>query len=276
VAKTSGTNLLLGLESFVFFPPSEKAYQQAVATGELQPHRYNSALLIQADGKTGGRYDKIHRVPFGEFIPFRDTLPWMNTFNAYGYDFSIYPGDSCKRLPLGTYRFGVLICYEDTDPALTRQYGVETADGPPIDFLVNISNDGWFDGSSEHDEHLAICRFRAIETRRPVVRSVNMGISAMIDGNGRVLKPDLVSNQDGVSVWEIKDSLNGPGLPLDQWHEFKKVQGILLTTVPLDSRTSFYARWGDWLPGVCWVVAAGALIWTLLRRSRKSQALVTQ
>ena len=84
------------------------------------------------------------------------------------------------------YSFGVAICYEDTDPDRTRPYGGGDG-GPPADFLLNISNDGWFDGTSEHDEHLAICRFRAVECRRSVGRAVNMGISAVIDGNGRVL-----------------------------------------------------------------------------------------
>src|SRR5207302_726194 len=70
-----------------------------------------------------------------------------------------------------------------------RQYGVNHPDGRAVDFLVNISNDGWFDGSCEHEEHLALCRFRAIEARRSVARSVNMGISAIIDSNGRVQKP---------------------------------------------------------------------------------------
>ena len=57
------------------------------------------------------------------------------------------------------------------------------------DFLVNISNDGWFNGSCEHEEHLAICRFRAVECRRSIARAVNMGISTVIDGNGRVRWP---------------------------------------------------------------------------------------
>src|SRR5262249_51049995 len=84
------------------------------------------------------------------------------------------------------YSFGVLICYEDTDPELARPH---VQGRGPADFLLNISNDGWFDGTSEHDEHLAICRFRAVECRRSVARSVNMGISAVIDSNGRVLEP---------------------------------------------------------------------------------------
>src|SRR5262249_19923685 len=192
------TNVLLGLNTHVHLA-NNKTWQ------------YNSGLLIQKNGTIGGRYDKVHLVPFGEFVPFRDTLPFMNAFNAYGYDFSAMPGEKRHRLPLDKYKFGVLICYEDTDPTLSRTYVVDDDEGPPVDFLVNISNDGWFDGTSEHDEHLAICRFRAIESRRPVVRAVNMGISAVIDGNGQVLRPDIVSEHDHVFRWEIKDSLAGEG-----------------------------------------------------------------
>ena len=89
----------------------------------------------------------------------------------------------------------MLICFEDSDPFLARAYGMGTADGPPVDFLVNITNDGWFDTTCEHEEHLALCRFRAIECRRAVARAVNMGISAVIDGNGRVLKPTAQPEQ---------------------------------------------------------------------------------
>src|SRR5262249_17839266 len=121
--------------------------------------RYNSALLIGPGGKKVGRYDKIHRVPFGEFVPLRDVLPFMDRFAPYDYDYSISPGREQTRLPVGAHHFGVLICYEDTDTELARGY---VAPGEQrADFLVNISNDGWFDGTSEHEQHLAICRFRA-------------------------------------------------------------------------------------------------------------------
>ena len=81
----------------------------------------------------------------------------------------------------------MLICYEDTDPYAGPAVHPATGRGPGVDFLVNISNDGWFDGTEEHEQHLAICRFRAVEARRSVVRAVNMGISAVIDPDGRVV-----------------------------------------------------------------------------------------
>jgi apolipoprotein N-acyltransferase len=205
--------------------------------------RYNSALLVDGGTKIVGRYDKIHRVPFGEYVPFRDWFPWMNALAPYDFDYSIRPGAHLTRLPLGDYHFGVIICYEDTDPDLARRYSLPEDGAPAADFLVNISNDGWFNGTSEHEEHLAICRFRAVEARRSVARAVNMGVSAVIDGDGRVV------------------ALSGP-----TWAESKKVSAVLTAAVPIDERASLYARWGDWLPWSCLGVVALGLVVSLWRR----------
>jgi apolipoprotein N-acyltransferase len=238
--KPYATDVLLGVNSEVLLTPERR-------------RRYNSAVLIQRDGRYAGRYDKIHRVPFGEYVPLRDWLPWMQTFAPYDFDYSIAVGQHMTRFPLGPYTFGVVICFEDTDPDLARQYGVAAAGQPAADLLVNISNDGWFDGSSEHEEHLAICRFRAVEARRSVARAVNMGISAVIDGNGRVI-----------------------ALPEPTWKESKKVAAVLTAAVPLDRRTSLYARWGDWLCWSCWGVLSVALLWTSFRRGPRRPAAPVQ
>jgi apolipoprotein N-acyltransferase len=226
------TNLLLGLT--------------AESLGaDLQLRRANSAVLIRADGSCAGRYDKMHCVPFGEYVPFRDRLPWLKKFAPYDWDYSVTPGEAMTRFPLGPYHFGVVICYEDTDPYMARQY-VRPGSEPPVDFLLNISNDGWFDGTSEHDEHLAICRFRAIECRRCVARAVNMGISAVIDGNGRLV-----------------------ALPAKDWAGSKKVEAILTARVPIDRRASVYGQWGDWLPWGCWVLVGVGAVWPGRRPSAR-------
>src|SRR5205823_574759 len=161
----------------------------------------------------------------------------------YDFDYSISPGEDFTHFSLGRYRFGVIICYEDTDPYLARQYVRPQSTQRPVDFLLNISNDGWFDGTSEHEQHLAICRFRAVECRRAVARAVNMGISAVIDGNGRVV-----------------------ALPGPSWSQSKKIAAVLTAVVPLDQRTSLYARWGDWLPWSCWIIIGAAILWSLIWR----------
>lgn len=218
------TSVLFGVNTYIMEPGDRTT-------------RYNSALLLDADGWVRGRYDKIHRVLFGEYIPFEQGLPFLARFAPYDFEYSIQAGERLTRFPLVSRRtgrsftFGTVICYEDSDLWLARQYGRTDLAEPPVDFLVNISNDGWFNGSSEHEEHLAVCRFRAIESRRAVVRAVNMGISAVIDGSGRVVRT-----------------------PRDSWARSKKVADVLIDSVPIDNRTSFYAHWGDWLPWSCWIV----------------------
>lgn len=205
--------------------------------------RYNSALLLTADGRPVGRYDKIHLVPFGEYVPFRETFPWLQSFTPYEGDYSCRPGSRWTRFPVAAadgrrFTFGCLICYEDSDPSLARRYVVPSAAGePPVDFLVNVSNDGWFDGTEEHEQHLAICRFRAVESRRAVVRAVNMGVSAVIDADGRVV-----------------------ALPGPTWAGSKKMEGVMTAVVPIDGRESVYARHGDVFAGACWVLVAVGVV----------------
>ena len=212
--------------------------------GELW--EYNTALLLSATGQEVGRYDKIHLVPFGEYVPFRGTFPWLQSFTPYEGDYSCRPGRNWTRFPVSGadgrhFTFGCLICYEDSDPSLARRY--VAGDQQNVDFLVNLSNDGWFDGTEEHEQHLAICRFRAVECRRSVVRAVNMGISAVIDPDGRVVA----------------------SVP-------KQVEGVVSAAVPIDGRGSLYARLGDWLPGACWVVIVLAGGATFVRRWKPAAA----
>jgi apolipoprotein N-acyltransferase len=204
---------------------------------EEKPWKYNSALLVDATGKPVGRYDKMHLVPFGEYVLFGETLPFMRTLTPYEGDYSCKPGTRWTRFPVTvgerTYHFACLICYEDSDATLARHYVRPGAEG--VDFFVNISNDGWFDGTEEHEQHLAIDRFRAVETRRGIVRAVNMGISAIVDPDGRVR-----------------------ALPGADWASSKKVEGVVRGAVPIDTRETYYARFGDWLPVLCWfLVVAG-------------------
>jgi apolipoprotein N-acyltransferase len=254
MAANRKTNLLLGVNSKILNDKGE-------------PDQFVSALLVTSDGNWEQRYDKIHRVPFGEYIPFKDWLPFMKIFAPYDNDYEIRKGEHLTRLKLGRHHFGVLICFEDTDPFMARQYSRQDADGPPVDFLLNTSNDGWFDGTSEHDEHLAICRFRAIECRRAVARSVNMGISAVIDSNGKVLAPRKFGDAGPLPNWVVVEQDGHiPELPTDRWQDFKKVAGVLTATIPIDSRTSLYSYLGDWLPWLCWVVIGGGIIFSIRRR----------
>ena len=174
--------------------------------------KYNAAILFEPLVRSVQAYNKIHLVPFGEFIPLLDTLPWLTIFTPYrnGYVPSLNFGKDPLILSLGPYRMAIGICFEDTVPHVIRRFFRESESGRQPDMLINLSNDGWFHGSTELDMHLAVSVFRTIEHRVPLARAVNTGISALIDGNG-----------------EIRDTL--PRL----------TESVLSVTVPLDDRTSF-------------------------------------
>jgi apolipoprotein N-acyltransferase len=158
--------------------------------------------------------------------------------------------------------FGVNICFESLFPDLVRGFVERGAQ-----LTVNISNDGWFKGTAEHEQHLALARFRAIECRRSVIRSVNMGISAVIDSNGRVLAPRAVGGDDECALWECS-AQDRAELPVSRWSEFKSVAGVLTVAVPIDDRGSLYARWGDWFAWSCAAVAAVTFVLALRRQRR--------
>jgi apolipoprotein N-acyltransferase len=234
-----GTHVLFGLNGLEWDGTRAWKYNSAFLVKPLpKPEGWVPGDPIIHQSAAAGRYDKMHLVPFGEYVPLGEQLPFMKWFTPYKHDYSCRPGEKWTRFQLKTkdsrpFTFGCLICYEDSDTYLARQYVASE----PVNFLVNISNDGWFDGTEEHEQHLAICRFRAIEARRSVVRSVNMGISAVIDPDGRVV-----------------------ALPNPDWGKSKKVEAVVTAAVPIDSRESLYATLGDWVPAVCWLAALVAVV----------------
>ena len=192
--------------------------------------KYNSAILFEPGRPEIQRYDKLHLVPFGEYVPLIDYLPWLTALTPYHgtQTPSLSFGKEPRWIELGPYRFATAICFEDTVPHVVRRFFDEAPGGRQPDAILNISNDGWFHGSSEHDMHLAVSIFRAVENRVPLARAVNTGVSALVDGNGRVLK----------------------SLP-------KLSEGVLSGVVPLDDRVSLYSAWGDWLGLTCLAVTIG-------------------
>jgi apolipoprotein N-acyltransferase len=185
---------------------------------------YNSAFLLGPDATVLGRYDKVHLVPFGEYIPLRRLLFFLDKLVAGIGDFRSGETYTVMAIPQG--RFAVLICFEIIFPDLVRHFVYHGAQ-----FLVNMTNDAWFGHSPASYQHLSMVVFRAVENRLPIVRAANTGISAVIDPTGRLSQQtDLF-----VRTW-IKTRITPAGVA-----------------------TTFYTRWGDLFAYGCMLVTAGSL-----------------
>jgi apolipoprotein N-acyltransferase len=211
-------------------------------TYEFRPSgvsRFNSAILFEPGGKTETSYHKLHLVPFGEYVPLIGTFPWLTRLTPYHGEYvpSLAFGPRPAWFGLKGLRFATAICFEDTVPQVVRRFFTEADNGRRPDFLVNVSNDGWFHGSSELDMHLAISVFRAVEHRVPLARAVNTGGTAIIDGNGSVLR----------SLPKLKED-------------------VLTGELPLDGRISLYTLWGDWLPLTCLAITIGIVPLVAVRK----------
>jgi len=210
--------------------------------------QYNSAFLYNPDGlQSSCRYDKIHLVPFGEYIPFKDSAPWIFRIilglSPYDFDYNLTAGKKFTRFEIEQdsrrFGFGVLICYEDTDRFVWRKMVFNENQARKADFLVNLSNDGWYvrykNGmiypSVELAQRTAITVFRCVENRIAVVRSVNTGISCLIEPDGRIRN----EYQAGTLPKNAMDRKGTNG------------EGWFVDRVPLDSRITFFTRYGRWL-----------------------------
>ena len=140
---------------------------------------FNSALVIGADGEKVGRYDKIHLVPFGEYVPFEKLLSFAHKLTGRVSKFT--RGTDRKVFRLGGHRYGVFICYEAVFADEVRHFAQLGAE-----VLVNISDDGWYGDTSAAWQHLNMARMRAIENRRWILRDTNTGVTCVIDSYGVV------------------------------------------------------------------------------------------
>ena len=143
---------------------------------------FNSAFLLLPDGDHSPRYDKSHLVPFGEYVPLRRWLPFVGKLVAQVGDF--VAGPPGQVLDFQNHRLAPLICYEAIFPELTRAAARNGAD-----LLINLTNDAWYGRTSAPYQHLSLCVFRAVESRRSFIRAANTGISGFIDPTGRIAAP---------------------------------------------------------------------------------------
>ncbi|OGP86890.1 MAG: apolipoprotein N-acyltransferase [Deltaproteobacteria bacterium RBG_19FT_COMBO_43_11] len=141
---------------------------------------FNSAYLLSPDGEVQGKYDKVHLVPYGEYVPLRNFFPFIKKLTAGIGDFTA--GEGFYPLLMKDKKIGILICYEGILPEAARMYKNQSAR-----LLVNITNDAWFGVTSAPFQHFTMALFRAVETRLYLVRAANTGISGIIDPCGEIV-----------------------------------------------------------------------------------------
>jgi apolipoprotein N-acyltransferase len=193
----------------------------------------NSAFLLTGQGITA-KYDKIHLVPFGEYVPLASLLGFVKGWAEFISEFGT--GDTETVFPLPGASFGTVICYEVIFPELFRGFVIRGAT-----FMANITNDAWFGETSGPWQHLGMLPLRAVEHRVAIARAANTGVSAFVEPTGRI----------------------GPVLPLLE-------RGVLHRRIPRRDRVTLYTRFGDWLVYACAGLGAAAVALAFFRRSPAS------
>jgi apolipoprotein N-acyltransferase len=210
---------------------------------------YNAALLISDGGERVQLYRKVHLVPFGEYVPGRHRVPLLARIvgDQVPGDFSAGREYTVFSLTNSDVQVAPLICFEDTIGELVRQFVLPTETNPGANLLVDITNDGWFLHSAGSHQHLANAIFRCVETRRPMVRAANTGVTCFVNQSGRitqVLRDESGSTfNEGVLIGEIN--------------------------VPMEHELTFYTRHGELFAKACAVITVFAMLAISVIRRRK-------
>lgn len=195
-------------------------------------HYFNAAVQFRPDGKPDGVYHKRHLVPFGEFVPFQKYLTFLGPVvgDLGNFDF----GSQYVKLQTKKFSYTPMICYEVIFPG-----DVERAFRTGADALVNISNDAWYGRTASPYQHAMMAVVRAAEERKPLLRAANTGICLATDPFGRI----LCSSRLFENTW----------LPAD----------VFLTS---SGSGTLYARWGNWLPRLCWLIVAMMILVAIFKK----------
>jgi apolipoprotein N-acyltransferase len=206
---------------------------------------YNAALLVSDGGEQVQVYRKLHLVPFGEYVPGRHRVPLLARIvgDQVPGDFAAGKEYTVFDLTNSDVQVAPLICFEDTIGELTRRFVLPSETNPGANLLVDITNDGWFLHSAGSHQHLANAIFRCVETRRPMVRAANTGVTCFVNEFGRItqiLQDDTGSTfTEGVLTGEIN--------------------------VPTEHELTFYTRHGELFAKVCAALTAIAIMAGILR-----------
>jgi len=209
---------------------------------------YNGALLVSDGGDRVQVYRKVHLVPFGEYVPGRHRVPLLARIvgDQVPGDFTAGKEYTVFSLTNSDVQVAPLICFEDTIGELTRRFVLPSETNPGANLLVDITNDGWFLHSAGSHQHLANAMFRCVETRRPMARAANTGVTCFINEFGRVtqtLRDDAGSTFiEGVLTGEIK--------------------------VPTEHELTFYTRYGELFAKICAAITAVAILGLIVVRGR--------
>ena len=211
---------------------------------------FNSAILLDRNGKVAGHYDKVRLLAFGEYVPGIETFPWLRKFLPAGagrFAAGVGPGAISLRGPNGdAWRLGPVICYEDILQGFLRGVGRLHPD-----LLVNLTSDSWFGADTEPWEHLALAVFASVELRVSMVRAVNSGVSALIDPNGRVTQKTYAD---------------------DPYRHPRGADGMLVTAPKMAGGHTLFVAVGNLFAYLCLAGTLGLLIGALVRARRLRNA----
>jgi apolipoprotein N-acyltransferase len=192
---------------------------------------FNSAVLVNTEGKEIAQYDKIYLLPFGEAVPapLQSIVPALVGSFSYGRNYNL--------VPIGDARAGIMICFESHFGELSRRYVQQGADA-----IIEMTNDGYLGPTAVLRQHLANAVFRAVETDRPVLRTTNVGITAFINESGEVLDASD-SYTEASRVWKVGKA---------------------------DGSQTFYVKYGDWFAWLSAIVTIGLLALALIQSKTAS------
>jgi apolipoprotein N-acyltransferase len=196
---------------------------------------YNSVGLLSPQGDLISQYDKIHLVPFGEYVPYPGIFFFIEKISTEAGNFK--PGNQFLVSPLdGKHTIGGFVCYEAIFPELVRQFAKQGAA-----VLFNVTNDAWFGDSAAPYQHLNMARLRAIENQRYLLRAANNGISALVDPDGKIVNRTRLNER----------------IALEAYFDFRSQQTI-------------YTRIGDWFAWLCLLTTMSAGGYLIIKRMRRT------